>query len=176
MATEEHSALQQLLDKEAIRECLMRYSRGMDRRDRAILATAYWPEAIDNHLSFSGPVSDFFDFSLALTADMRTHHMLGNILVEFASPSAAHAETYYIAAHERTVVTGREDFIIHGRYLDRFEKRGEEWRIIERTLTCDMYSMRPSTADWVNGPYAKIKTQGGSVPEDPLYWVFADKP
>jgi len=167
--------LQKLLDKEAIRECLMRYARGIDRRDRAILQTVYWPDAIDNHLSFTGPANAFFDFALKLTEDMRTHHMLGNILVDLVDAQTAHGETYYLAAHERSVDGGRQDFIIAGRYLDRFERRGNEWRIIERTLTCDLYSVQPTTADWENGPYAKLNALGCSAPNDPLYRVFTSK-
>lgn len=161
--------LQRLIDKDAISDCIMRYSRGIDRRDRAVLESAYWPEAVDNHLSFKGPVGDFIDFAFKFSNGMRTHHMLGNILIDFSSPEEAHTETYYIAAHERETPDGQQDFIIHGRYLDLFEKRGNEWRILERTLTCDLYSMRPNTSDWQNGMYSKIDTIGAYIPDDPLY-------
>ncbi|HVY86537.1 MAG TPA: nuclear transport factor 2 family protein [Caulobacterales bacterium] len=165
-------AVQRLLDKEAIRDRIMSYARGVDRRDRPLLADLYWPEAIDRHLSFRGSAPDFIDFAMKLMQGMLTHHMLGNVMIDFASATEAHAETYYIAAHERDAEGGRQDFIIHGRYLDLFVKRGEEWRVLERTLTCDLYSMRPSTADWANGPYAKLDTIGAAKPDDALYRAF----
>lgn len=41
--------LDELLDREAIRDCLARYCRGVDRLDRALLLSTYWPGAEDDH-------------------------------------------------------------------------------------------------------------------------------
>jgi len=162
--------LQQLVDKEAIRECLARYARGIDRHDRAVLETVYWPDAVDNHLTFSGAVSDFIDFAFGYSRQMRTHHLLGQTLIAFASDTEARTETYYVAAHERPTPTDPEELLIRGRYLDRFEKRGDEWRIIERTLTCDLYGVASATSDWRTGPYAAFgDTEGQRWPRDALY-------
>jgi hypothetical protein len=48
-----------LLDKEAIRDCLMRYCHGIDRCDEDLVRRVYWPGATDDHGMFSGPASDF---------------------------------------------------------------------------------------------------------------------
>ena len=45
---------QQLADREAIRECVLRYSRGVDRLDVEQMKSAYWPEATDDHGRFVG--------------------------------------------------------------------------------------------------------------------------
>ena len=52
--------IQNLLDKEAIRDCLYRYCRGIDRADEAILRSAYWPDAHDRHGAYVGDVEGFF--------------------------------------------------------------------------------------------------------------------
>lgn len=44
-----------------ILDCVQRYARGMDRRDRALLRSAYHDDAVDDHVGFVGPVEDFID-------------------------------------------------------------------------------------------------------------------
>ena len=41
----------ELADREAIRDCLYRYARGMDRCDEEMLRSAYWEDALDDHLA-----------------------------------------------------------------------------------------------------------------------------
>ena len=56
MTTPTSQILSELADREAIRECLYRYSRGVDRLDADMLRTAYWPDCIDDHMGFVGNV------------------------------------------------------------------------------------------------------------------------
>ena len=46
--------IRRLLDKEAIREVLLRYARGIDRHDDDLMASAYHPDAIDDHGAYIG--------------------------------------------------------------------------------------------------------------------------
>ena len=39
----------ELADREAIRDCLYRYCRGVDRCDEQMLRSAYWEDAYDDH-------------------------------------------------------------------------------------------------------------------------------
>ena len=41
--------VQELLDKQQIHEALMRYARGVDRGDAALICSAYHPDAVDEH-------------------------------------------------------------------------------------------------------------------------------
>jgi hypothetical protein len=45
--SERDPELQTLLDRQAIHDVLMRYSRGLDRHDRKVLESVYWPDAVD---------------------------------------------------------------------------------------------------------------------------------
>ncbi|MFB9858751.1 hypothetical protein [Paenarthrobacter aurescens] len=53
MAIDE-TALQRLLDKEAIREASLKYTRGIDRHDDDILRQVYHPDARDDHGEYIG--------------------------------------------------------------------------------------------------------------------------
>ncbi len=163
-----------MLDRQAITEALMRYSRGVDRHDRKMLESIYWPDAIDDHITYQGNPQGFIDYSFSFTKDMRTSHMLLNIMIEFDSNMRARSETYYIGYHDMPGAVGREDFVMGGRYLDLFEKRGNDWRIKKRVLTCDWYMRAPSTSTWGSGLLAKLKTRGEHYPDDPLYWALSD--
>ena len=55
MATED-ARLTELLDREAIRDCIYRYCRGIDRADEASLRSSYRPDATDRHEPYAGPV------------------------------------------------------------------------------------------------------------------------
>ena len=60
-----------------------------------------------------------------------------------------------------------------GRYCDRFEKRGEEWRVAARTVVYDWVeeqSVPGGTEAERFGPRLPI---GGSFPEDPVYQIGA---
>jgi hypothetical protein len=51
--------LRALVDKDEIRDVLYRYSRAVDRCDRELLASSYWPDAGDNHGFFVGNAHEF---------------------------------------------------------------------------------------------------------------------
>ena len=164
------NALQALLDKQAITEVLMRYSRAIDRKDPQLLRAIYWPEATDDHLIYEGDIPGLVAFCMEFTAGMPTHHFLGNVLIELADDSNAYSETYYQAYHNIDGEGGgKEDFTLLGRYLDHFQKRNGEWKMLHRTVAIDAYTRVPATSVWDSGMFAGVKTRGGPRPHDPLY-------
>ena len=56
--------VQELLDREAIRDCIARYARGVDRFDRELILSAFHPDAIDEHGKFVGTRDGFADWAL----------------------------------------------------------------------------------------------------------------
>ena len=85
-----------LEDRAEIQECMKRYARGMDRRDRELLRSAYHDGAVDDHVGFIGEVDDFIDWAFAYhSTQTRYQHYLLNHTVEI-NGEEAHAETYYL--------------------------------------------------------------------------------
>ena len=159
----------ELADREAIRECLYRYARGVDRLDADMLRSAYWPDAIDKHLEFHGNTEECIAWSVPVMGAMdQTMHMIGNVLITLHG-STADAESYFYGYHRVNMGAQKCDVIGAGRYLDRFEKRGEEWRIIERLVLTDWFRQYPDSADWEAGLLGLRVDMGSRHPQDPSY-------
>ena len=56
------AVLRELLDRQEIHDCLMRYSRGVDRLDPDLIRSAYHDDAIDDHGMFVGTRDEFVDW------------------------------------------------------------------------------------------------------------------
>ena len=131
------AALRQLLDERDIRAVLLRYCRGIDRMDRELVRSCFHADATDEHGSFSGNVDEFLAWVWPLlTRYTLTMHFVGNLLVEVSGDVAA-AETYGIAFHRSEDECPRLNLRTGFRYLDRFERRGGEWRIASRVAVTE---------------------------------------
>jgi hypothetical protein len=159
-------------DREAIRDCMFRYSRAIDRCDMELLRTVYWPGAMDHHTGFEGTVEEFIAWAEPkLRAMPHSVHMLGNILIRLDG-ATARVESYYWSVNVMAAGETRE-VVAAGRYLDRFERRGDEWRVAERLVLHDWFRESPDTGDWAKGPFGFTGLAlGGPAPEDKSYsWL-----
>jgi hypothetical protein len=122
--------VKQQKDRQEILDCLHRYTRGVDRHDKALMASAYHPDSWDDHGMASASGSDFCDWAIGFHAQIQTahQHCITNHVVELDGDTA-HAETYYIFWGENLQGPPTLSF---GRYVDRLEKRGGEWKIAYR--------------------------------------------
>jgi hypothetical protein len=172
MTTSVTQILEELADRESIRECLYRYTRGVDRLDADMVRSAYWPDATDTHLDFKGNAEQFIAWAFPIMRTMdQTMHMVGNILIAIRG-DRADVESYFHGYHRLTKEGRKIDIIGCGRYLDRFERRGVEWRIAERLVMTDWFREYPDSADWSKGPFGQRIDLGGRYPEDPSYSVL----
>lgn len=134
----EHSPeVQRLLDRQAIVDCLHRYTRGLDRHSNELLSSAFHPDGLDEHGAFVGTIPEFVAWSETLHSSEpwtgHTHFLDCNH-IDFDG-DVAHAETYVLFVHRRDV-----DGVIEfggGRYIDRFECRDGDWRIAARRLVIE---------------------------------------
>lgn len=170
MTTPTSKILEELADREAIRECLYRYSRGVDRLDADMVRSAYWPDCVDNHMGFTGNAEEFIAWSFPIMGTMdQTMHMIGNVLMTIRG-EVADVESYFYGIHRINLPDGaKSDVIGAGRYLDRLEKRGEEWRIKERMVVTDWFRQYPDSADWAQGMLGIMVDPGGRYPQDDSY-------
>ena len=128
---------QTLLDQVALRDLVMRYCRGVDRRDFALVRSLYHDDAIDDHgAMFSGPPDAFVAWlPTALAPWELTIHAVTNSTFAVAGDRAE--GEHYVRAWHRTRPPQRKEYIVLGRYLDRYERRQDEWKFLHRSLVFD---------------------------------------
>ena len=159
----------ELLARAQIHDALLRYCRGLDRVDMALVRSAFHDDAwIDFPESLHiGGVEGFFAFlSAEMPRFVKTMHLLGNSLVDFDGPHVAHVETYLSADHfgsEQHHWAGQH-VKLWGRYLDRFEERDGVWLIARRRLVVDLMYRYPTEGWFDDHPDASGDSRDGSDP------------
>lgn len=182
--------LAELVAVRDIEEVLTRYCRALDRADLALMETVYWPDGEDIHGIYVGRASEFVPFIIGEITRyfaMGTHCLL-NVHIDVVGEMAT-AESYlYSACRVRADMIeailgshyfGRMGgqgldpenamFIMAGRYLDRFERRNGEWRILRRQVVTDWNGSHPSNEIRNEGMHADLRPIGEWGANDPVY-------
>lgn len=162
-------ALRELLDKQAITEVLYRYARACDRADAEIMGSCFHPDSSHRHGRFEGSSADFVLFAMKIIQGTKLErHQITNIMIE-VDGDVALAESQYEAYHRQSdPETGEdEDYFQGGRFIDRFERRGGEWRIAARIGLVDFERVESVSERNIGRlpPIARSKR----FPEDELY-------
>ncbi len=164
----------ELVDREAIRECLYRYCRGIDRRNADIVRSAYWPEAIDNHITFEGNVEEFIAWGFPNMTKMTNHqHHVTNILIELDGDTAK-VESYFWSCVVHHGETSR-DRVGGGRYLDTFERRNDEWRIASRYVVSDWFRAFDDGCDYEKAGGTPLDSVGRGNDTDKSFTLLGIK-
>jgi hypothetical protein len=162
---DKRTRLEQLLDRQDILDCLIRFSRGMDRFDRELFLSAFHPEAIIAAGEFVGGPVELYDWARDLheQGQSATHHNLLNHSCDLDG-DIAHSETYYLFVGRNRAGRNRAghdhderdhagtNWMAGGRYIDRLERRDGLWRIVLRTNAIEWSGIVPATAI----PYAEV--------------------
>ena len=166
-------------DKIAISEVVYKYCRAIDRLDRELLESVFHEDSIHHHSEYEGSSAQFCDFAFDILSEMEnTQHLVGNILIEVEG-NFAWSEAYWTAYHR--VAKGNEskngflakhdpsideDVFISGRYIDKFEKRDGEWKIIMRQGVHDWVRFEPASDKGILGDAGPMPRRSRS---DPAY-------
>lgn len=161
--------LQELSARADIHDVLLRYLRGVDRRDWAAIRATFHADAKIEHGPVNGSPDDFVSWVSKVHSTFPLgFHIIGNSLVEFASDTIAAVETYIVAIVRTPPdkAGGQEiDRQSLVRYLDRFEKRDGTWRIARRRLVYDGRFEQPAATNPLTTPGLQGRRDNG----DPVY-------
>jgi SnoaL-like domain len=134
MAPVDEAALRALLDRAAIHDLLLRYARGVDRRDLPLVASCFTPDAsYDGILGKGGVVDALAALGRAMARYEGTMHFLGNQTIELAG-DRARSETYCVAHHRPSSAEGSGSRVVAVRYLDELVRVGGGWLICARVV------------------------------------------
>ena len=147
------TSLEQLLDRQQISDCLVRFCRGVDRFDRALFLSAFHADAVVSAGDFVGDPVALYAWASELheQGQSATHHNLLNHSCDL-NGDVAHSETYYLFVGCNRDKT---NWIAGGRYIDRLERCNGAWKIALRCNAIEWSSMLPAAdipfADVVDG-------------------------
>ncbi len=175
-------ALQRLADKDAIRDAMYRYARGVDRLDPDLIRSAYHPDAYDDHGSFKGDVDGLIEWIMRRHVSIdQSMHIIANTLIDLLSDDVAVMESYVIVpqsypAEARETIrawVGEEELdagerlavVMYARMIDRFERRAGEWKIARRVVVIEEVDAKRVPAR--TGPPVSVQHVRG--PTDALY-------
>lgn len=168
--------LRNLEARRQIEAALARVARGVDRLDRELMISGYHPEAMDYHGSFEGSPTEFADWVIERhTGNVeQCMHFLGQINLEIDGDRAS-CESNVVVFY-RVVKEGVPyDMLSPGRYLDRFECRDGEWKIIERLAMHEKDRLDPVVFK-MQGPFVDMLSKARRDKEDPSYAFFSGAP
>lgn len=142
MTTVGNSAVQRLVDESDLRALAATYMRGLDRLDADLLRSAFADDATAHYGAFRGGPDEMVAMAMrALGAYQATQHQLGQINLRIDG-DAATGEVYFQAFHQHA--TEGFDRFICGRYVDRYARTADGWRIAHRTEVVDWTRTEPT--------------------------------
>lgn len=154
MAAYAETILADLIAKEEIRELALLYSRGVDRKDPALLRDLYTEDATDTHGdTYDGDASGYVDFlEQAFSYLSYSGHHICNHLIA-VDGDRAEGEVYALAYHIFPDGEGGqiEDFMCV-RYLDHYRRCEDgRWRFSRRVVSYDLRKQGPVQASLAEG-------------------------
>ena len=162
------AVLAEVVAKQEIAHAIATLQRGIDRRAAGLMKSAFHGDADVDYGFFVGPAVDFCDLMSGGPAPAPQHvtmHRPSNVWIKVHGERAI-SESYVFVYAPRSEPGGEVQALIGGRYLDRHERRNDEWRLSHRTYVLDWNTNRPGTGTALSGfqvPYAR----GLSGAEDP---------
>lgn len=155
--------MQEAADRMEIVDLVARYCRGIDRRDFELVRSLYWDDATDDHGAYyCGPPDGYVDWLPGAMEGLDcTIHAIHNSLIVIDGDYAE--GEHQVNAFHRTKAPDRQELIILGRYLDKYEKRGGIWKFSHRQILFDHGYTRPVDEEGL-----------AAANPDPL-WGTADK-
>ncbi|WP_129642119.1 nuclear transport factor 2 family protein [Peristeroidobacter agariperforans] len=135
--TELQTQLAALTDRERVREVYINYGRGIDRLDEEAYRKSFWPDAQINYGTaesitpeqhWQGHMMKGFKNQVKAWG-----HLFTNQVIEI-NGDVAHVETYLTVMaipKDKESAFNRQN-IWAGRYVDKLERRGGEWRVAVR--------------------------------------------
>lgn len=162
------TSIDRVIATNQIQELCYQYARGADRLDDNCWSSSFWDDGTFNHSESDKTIAEFSKELVGIMGQYfeLTHHLNGNVLINFTDNDHAATETYFQAFHLTKAGSTREelafiigerrlnelvhndgnvyDIIVGGRYLDHVERRDDIWKIKNRRLIFDYCTVQRS--------------------------------
>lgn len=160
------ATVRQLKDRQDIFDCIRRECRGRDRQDVALIASCWWEDGVDEHGSIITWAPDYPARANAGHAAnfTMTSHNITNHSCELDGDVAT-CESYVIGG--LFWLDNKTTTVAFGRYIDRLERRNDEWRLVARRCTIEMTAN--ADGSWVHSKAIKGFLKALWTRDDPSY-------
>ena len=160
------ATVQEIKDRQDIRDCIVRESRARDRQDIAAIEACWWPDGIDEHGAVITDVPQYAkraNMGHSMNFHMTSHNITNHVCD--LDGDTAHCESYVVGG--LFWLDGKTTTIAMGRYLDRLVRRDGEWRMLIRKCTIEMTANCDSS--WVYSDNIKGFLKARWDGKDPCY-------
>lgn len=155
------AAVQRLIDENACAGLLARYGQAVDRLDGVALERLFWPDATVDLGFFKGTGQQVADFLVSNgRLSLRRCHVTCNSVFDFAGATVAADSCAITHAISADGAGGMLKHVFFGRYLDRVERRGGEWRLAARRYQLHSYTVAAYAEDPALAAMAGTETAG----------------
>lgn len=183
-------SVEDLLAEQAVRKAVTCYSRGADRCDIDILKSAFHDDAEVKYGSYDGPyevfcqnvvdghhamnytthtvVNEYYDIDAELGKGVGEVYVLA-----FLSMSQS-GDVMDVKEYKDTKSDGGFDYLVAGRYVDKYECRDGDWRISLRQYMYDWSRTTEHTGHDPNKLFEGLIYRGKQDKEDISYEILKD--
>jgi 3-phenylpropionate/cinnamic acid dioxygenase small subunit len=138
-----------LVDRQAIVDVCASYALSLDSRDWVRLRTCFTEDAVADYGGIGA--SEGYEAiettcRAALEPLSASQHLLGNHLVRLEG-DGADSTCYFQAQHVMDGLSDGTQYVVAGRYDDRFVRTSSGWRISHRTLSVMWTSGNPAVLE-----------------------------
>ncbi|EED36067.1 conserved hypothetical protein [Luminiphilus syltensis NOR5-1B] len=145
MAFDLEAEVRDLAARRDIAAACMRYIRGQDRLDPDLHRSAFHEGAYVDCGLMAGSAEEFVAFAQGFLSDLESsQHILGQMDISIHG-DRAEGEIYFFAQHRVIDGDNAFDLLVSGRYVDEYECRAGDWRIVKRYEIVDWVRNDPAT-------------------------------
>ncbi len=183
-------SVEDLLAEQAVRKAVTCYSRGADRCDIDILKSAFHHDAEVKYGSYDGPYEVFCNNVVTgHTAMNYTTHTVVNEYFDINAASGKGVGEIYVLAflslsqagdvmevddYKDTKSDGGHEYLVAGRYVDKYECRDGDWRISLRQYIIDWSRTSDYTGHDPNNLFEGLIYRGTQNKDDISYSILND--
>ncbi|MBT3833076.1 MAG: nuclear transport factor 2 family protein [Gammaproteobacteria bacterium] len=162
-----------LLAEQAVRKAVTCYSRGADRCDSGMMMSAFHKDAEVRYGSFDGHYLEFCESVISgnLAMSYTTHTVMNEYYDIDAESGSGVGEVYVLAFFS----VGEDEYLVAGRYIDKYECRNGDWRISYRQYVIDWSRTAVYSGDDRNDLFEGLIYKGTQNRNDLSYSILGDQ-
>lgn len=152
----EATVLRQVVDEHLIRQVLLKYCQGVDRKNWEQVLGCYHEDAFDSHGAFAGSPEGLVEWMQGTHKNVEfSMHVLTNTTITFLGGRRARSESYVLCYKSLSSAEG-DAFLaavadggpirrtVASRFIDVLEDRGSGWRIARRDVVLEFARREPN--------------------------------